>query len=76
MNQTFLGKSKEEQEKDFKEYFGFFADKDCKNCYGTGKSSWMTELDQYIICNCVLVNIEKEKEIQESRILKVKEVIN
>lgn len=70
MKQTYLNKTREEQDKDFIEYFGFFADKDCKVCYGTGKASWMTDLNQYVICNCVLANIELEKQKQEALIVR------
>lgn len=75
MNQTFLGKTREEQDKDFVEYFRFFADRDCKICYGTGKKGWLVDLHQYIICECVMVNIEKEKQKQENLITKV-EIVN
>lgn len=76
MEQEFLGKTREEQDKDFILYFGHFADKDCKICYGTGKGSWMVDLQQYIPCECVMINIEKEKREQENNVIKVKEVIN
>lgn len=76
MKQTYLNKSRSEQDLDFILYFSHFANKDCKICYGTGKRSWMVDLNQYIPCECVMINIEKEKKEQESKIIKVKEVIN
>jgi hypothetical protein len=76
MKQSYLGKSRAEQDEDFLMYFSAFADKDCKICYGTGKKSWLVDLQQYIPCECVMINIEKEKRLQESKIIKVKEVIN
>lgn len=76
MKQTFLGKTREEQDLDFIMYFSAFADKECKICYGTGKRSWMVDLQQYVPCECVMINIEKEKQKQENLITKVTEVIN
>ena len=75
VKQTFIEKSREEQDLDFTLYFSAFANKDCKICYGTGKRSWHVELRQYIPCECVMMNIEKEKRELESKIIKVKEVI-
>ena len=76
MNQTYLEKTKEEQESDFRIYFQPYADITCKICHGTGKRSWMVDLQQYIPCECVMINLEKEKRKQESLITRVTEVIN
>lgn len=76
MKQTYLEKTREEQDQEFNTYFRCFADSECKICYGTGKRSWHVELRQYIPCECVMINIEKEKKKQESLITKVVEVIN
>ena len=71
-----IEKTREEQDTEFNLYFRAFADKDCKICFGTGKRSWHVELRQYIPCECVMINIEKEKQAQERLITKVTEVIN
>jgi len=71
-----MEKSREEQDEDFRKYFSWYADRGCKICYGTGKAGWMVELQQYMPCECVMRNMEREKREQESKIIKVKEVIN
>jgi hypothetical protein len=76
MKQTFIEKSREEQTKEIQEYFKPYADPNCKICFGVGQRGWMTELRQYLICECVMRNIEIEKKKQESLITKVTEVIN
>lgn len=70
MNQTYLNKTRDEQEEEFKTYFQPYADPDCKLCYGTGKKHWHTELRQYVICECVFINIESEKQKLESLIVR------
>ena len=76
MEQTYLGKSREEQTEEIKNFFQPYADPNCKICYGVGHRGWMMELAQYVICECVMINIEKTKKEQESKIIKVKEVVN
>ena len=65
MNQTYIGKSREEQEIEIKEYFKPYADPDCKICYGVGHRGWFLDLNQYLICECVMMNVELEKKINE-----------
>ena len=62
MKQTYLGKSREDQDEEIRMYFKPYADVGCKICYGTGKASWMVDLVQYRLCECVMINIEKEKQ--------------
>ena len=52
-----IDKTRKEQEKDF-EQIRFYADPNCKDCYGTGKEAWLVELNQYKVCHCVLKNIK------------------
>ena len=56
-----IGKSREEQDRDFREYIEPYATPGCKYCHGTGKEHWITELEQYKPCDCVLRNINKEQ---------------
>ena len=56
-----IDKTKAEQDEEFK-IIASRADKDCKLCHGTGKNGWLTELRQYIPCECVHKNIRKELE--------------
>lgn len=76
MKQTYLEKTREEQTEEIRTYFKPYADPNCKICFGVGQRGWHVELGQYIICECVMINIEKAKKEQESKIIKVKEVIN
>ena len=52
-----IEKSREEQEREFHEVIGHYADKNCKHCFGTGKEHWIVELEQYKVCDCVMKNI-------------------
>ena len=74
MKQTYLGKSREEQTEEIRTYFKPYADPNCKICLGVGQRGWLVDLQQYIICECVMINIEKAKKEQESLITKVTEV--
>jgi len=74
MKQTYLGKSREEQTEEIRTYFKPYADPNCKICLGVGQRGWLVDLGQYIICECVMINIEKAKKEQESLITKVTEI--
>ena len=76
MKQTYINKTREEQTEEIRLYFKPYADVDCKICLGVGQRGWLVDLGQYIICECVMRNIEIEKKKQESLITKVVEVIN
>ena len=76
MKQTYIGKSREEQDEEIRGFFRPYAEPNCKICLGVGHRGWMLELRQYIICECVMINIEKTKKEQENLITKVVEVIN
>lgn len=68
MKIDYLDKTRDEQEEEIKTYFKPYADENCKICFGTGKRGWHTDLRQYIICECVLMNIEAEKQRMENLI--------
>jgi len=65
LKQTYLNKTRDEQDQEIRNYFRPFADSNCKICLGVGHRGWMMELAQYIICECVMINIEKTKKKQE-----------
>lgn len=52
-----INKSREEQDKEFRENVAPYADPNCKYCYGTGKEHWIVFLEQYKPCECVFENI-------------------
>ena len=57
-----INKSREEQDRDFREAIGHYANPKCKYCLGTGKEYWLVALGQYKVCECVLENIKTIKE--------------
>lgn len=65
MKQTYINKTREEQDKEIREYFKPYANEDCKVCFGVGQRGWLVDLGQYLICECVMRNIELEKRIKE-----------
>ena len=74
MKQTYLNKTREEQTEEIRTYFKPYADPNCKICLGVGQRGWLVDLNQYIICECVMINIEKAKKEQESLITRVTEI--
>ncbi len=64
-------KSRAEQEQEIKTYVQPYADPDCEDRYGRGRSHWKeysgdVRLREYEICECALINIKKEKDKQVS----------
>ena len=57
-----INKSREEQERDFKEVISHYADPNCKYCLGTGKEYWLVDLAQFKPCECVLENVRTIRE--------------
>lgn len=53
-------KTRVEQEKDFKKISGW-AKPGCQVCLGRGFSGWHQQLEQLLICDCVLRNIEEAR---------------
>lgn len=54
-------KTKSEQLEDFKT-FKCYADKDCKECHGSGNAGWIEDIKIYRPCTCVFRNIREELE--------------
>jgi len=73
MKIDYLNKTRDEQEEEIRKYFQPFADPNCKICFGTGKQHWHQDLRQYVICECVMINIEIEKKRMENLIYKPNE---
>ena len=67
-----MNKTRIDQEAEIRFYFEPYANKGCKECFGTAKAGWLeylgdVKISQYKICNCVMKNIKKEQK---------KEVVN
>lgn len=56
-----LVKPKEAQEKEIETYFKPYASAICGLCFGRGHIGFNAQRNQYVVCDCVTRNIEKEK---------------
>ena len=61
-----MNKTRIDQEAEIRFYFEPYANKGCKECFGTAKKSWISYLggekyNAYQICDCVMKNIKKTR---------------
>lgn len=69
-------KSRQLQEKDFKDFISHIAEKDCKVCSGRGWRLWDEFQQSLIPCDCVMINahIEKVKKAKETDKKQIQEI--
>jgi len=53
--------TKEEQLKDFEEYFAPYSDPNCGLCHGRGYQGFNQIEERYIPCTCLIKNLAKEQ---------------
>ena len=74
-----MNKSRIDQDAEIRFYFEPYANKGCKECFGTAKAGWLeylgdVKISQYKICNCVMKNIKNLAYRQAGK--QKKEVVN